>query len=115
MSKVEVVILHPAGKDSVQKVERTLINTSEMPSILESWPMAIDLGDGLMVYVPEKDEPGTYNEQATKLVLICTGISYQVCGKAVFLGVKNFKEADAPKWTEIVLKRVDHVTIIFES
>jgi hypothetical protein len=115
MKKLEVVILHPTGKDSTQKVERTSINTTEMPSILESWPMAIDLGDGLMMYVPEKDEPGKYNELATKLVLICRGVSYQVCGKAVFLGVKNSKEVNAPKWTEIVLKKADYVTIVFES
>jgi|688.fasta_scaffold00026_160 hypothetical protein len=115
MKKLEVVILHPAGKDSVQKVERTSINTAEIPSILESWPMAIDLGDGLMMFVPEKDEPGKHNELASKLMLICRGVSYQVCGKAIFMGVKNSKEINAPRWTEIVLKKADYVTIVFES
>lgn len=110
--KLEAVMVYPGGNPGIVRRE---LNPVAIPTELDSWPIPISMGDGLVMYVPEDPQvsPENYNKLASRLLLITRGVDYAVYGKVIFLSVQNGKEQNAPKWVEIVLRNSEHVKIIF--
>lgn len=100
--KLEAVILYPGGNTGIVRKE---LNSSAIPTELDSWPIPISmarLGDGLVMYVSEDPQvsPQNYNELASRLLLFARDVDYAVYGKVIFLSVQNGKEQSVPKWVD---------------
>lgn len=114
LMKLEAVVAYPGDKPGIIRRE---INPVAIPIELDSWPVPISMGDGLVMYASEDPtvSPENYNELASRLLLITRGIDYAVYGKVIFLSVKDGKEQNAPKWVEIVLRNSQHTEIVFSA
>lgn len=110
--KLEAVMVYPGGNPGIIRRE---LNPVAIPTELDSWPIPISMGDGLVMYISEDPQvsPENYNELASRLLLITRGVDYAVYGKVIFLSVENGKEQNAPKWVETVLRNSEHVKIVF--
>lgn len=110
--KLEAVVVHPGNNPGIVRRE---IDPVSIPTELDSWPIPVSLGDGLVMYMAEDPAvaPENYNELASRLLLITRGMDYAVYGKVIFLSVEGRQERSAPKWVEIVLRNAEHVKIIF--